>query len=237
MGQKLRGHILSRTPEKWVIKYLTHYTVNSRHPVTNINWRDAVVWCNALTEWYNSKKGTSYGCVYKTGVTPIRDARDSNSTVVEGVVPDNSATGFRLPDKQEWELAARYIADTNKDGDLSLAGEYYPWDHVSGDTTSHCFPVDAYVSTVVVNYAWYSDNSGNTNTSEVKQMLPNALGIYDLCGNVWEFMIDISYSNVQRRGGSFANSSDGIQVGQSNIATAAVVADDGDGLRVARSAE
>jgi len=28
-----------------------------QHPVTEINWRDAMVWCNALTEYYNALFG------------------------------------------------------------------------------------------------------------------------------------------------------------------------------------
>jgi formylglycine-generating enzyme required for sulfatase activity len=33
-------------------------------PVTGIGWRDAMVWCNAYTEWYNSRNGTAYTPVY-----------------------------------------------------------------------------------------------------------------------------------------------------------------------------
>jgi hypothetical protein len=50
----------------------------SQHPVTMVNWRDSMVWCNALTEWCNAYTGTSYECVYTYSSMIIRDSRDSN---------------------------------------------------------------------------------------------------------------------------------------------------------------
>ena len=55
---------------------------NSRgiqHPVTLVNWRDSMVWCNALTEWYNAQRGTNYECVYTYSSEIIRDSRDANA--------------------------------------------------------------------------------------------------------------------------------------------------------------
>jgi len=39
----------------------------NQHPVTCINWRDAMVWMNALTEWYNAKTGSTYQPAYYDG--------------------------------------------------------------------------------------------------------------------------------------------------------------------------
>jgi len=30
-------------------------TAGGEEPVTHVNWRDEMVWCNALTEWYNAQ--------------------------------------------------------------------------------------------------------------------------------------------------------------------------------------
>ncbi len=39
----------------------------NQHPVTTVNWRDTIVWCNALTEYYNANNDdseTDLVCVY-----------------------------------------------------------------------------------------------------------------------------------------------------------------------------
>ena len=51
-------------------------TAAKYEPVTNINWRDAIVWCNA----YSEMRGLT-PCYTYSSLT-IKDSRDSNSTAV-----------------------------------------------------------------------------------------------------------------------------------------------------------
>jgi len=123
------------------------------HPVTMINWRDSIVWCNALTEWYNANAGTDYDCVYTYSNTIIRDSRDSNAAACDGVAASSTANGFRLLTSDEYECAARY-----RDGTRWTYG-----DHASGDDSGACYDDGDILggqelSEVFGNYAWYSRN-------------------------------------------------------------------------------
>lgn len=165
------------------------------HPVTYISWRDAIIWCNALTEYYNAQNGTGLGCVYKSGSDPIRNANDGGTC--DTVVPEASAKGFRLPTSMEWELAGRY-----KDGSSWTPGNY-----ASGAIADNNNII------AIQAVAWYSDNSGFS-THPVAGKSPNVLGLYDMSGNAWEWCFDI-YSGSARvdRGGSWYNGAGDLRLG------------------------
>jgi formylglycine-generating enzyme required for sulfatase activity len=194
---------------------------NNRNPVTTINWRDAIVWTNALTEYYNAQNGTSYAVVYTSDAgytTPIRSSADGaygssvNSTAgsFDNPYVNPDAKGFRLPTSDEWELAARYIDDANGDGDIMDAGEYYPGNYASGAIA------DYNNATITGHVSWYSVNSGSS-THTVGLRLANALGLFDLSGNVLEWAYDwhpsFIGSNRVGRGGGWYDTATGMQVG------------------------
>jgi DNA-binding MarR family transcriptional regulator len=81
----------------------------SNHPVTTVCLRDAIVWCNALTQFYNEHNGDAqdYTYAYTYGGTPVKDS-DLKNTRVDDVYYDASATGFRVPLNSEWKYAASY---------------------------------------------------------------------------------------------------------------------------------
>lgn len=82
-------------------------------PVFYISWRDAIVWCNALTEYYNATNGKALACVYTYGGQVIRDSRNDNSAACDQAIMATGAKGLRLPISKEWEMAARYIDGIN----------------------------------------------------------------------------------------------------------------------------
>jgi formylglycine-generating enzyme len=178
-----------------------------QHPVTMVSWRDSMVWCNAATEWYNAQKGTSYECVYTYSSAIIRDSRDSNATACDEAVASTAAKGFRLLTSDEWECAARY-----RDGTRWTYG-----DHASGDDSGACYDDGSILggftmSTVFGDYAVYSVNSGSS-TAVVKSKAGNALGLYDMSGNVWEWCFDLSGSDRVLRGGSWNSTAADLRVG------------------------
>jgi formylglycine-generating enzyme required for sulfatase activity len=68
-------------------------------PVTNVSWRDALVWCNA----YSEKTGRQP--VYTYGNAAIRDS--TSAAACDNAVMDKTQNGYRLPTEVEREFAAR----------------------------------------------------------------------------------------------------------------------------------
>jgi formylglycine-generating enzyme len=180
---------------------------SAKQPATTLNWRDSIVFCNAASEWFNTKTVTRLGTVYKYRGKPIRDARANNGAACDSVVPDEHADGFRDATSDEWELAARFIADSNEDGDIEDPGEYYPGNFASG-ASAPC--TDSEATRLVAIFL--SDS-----TSDVKSRLPNALGLFDMSGNIDEWCFDpYPGTGVSARisvSGSWIGSAETLQLG------------------------
>jgi len=97
------------------------------------------------------------------GETPLIACYEGSDGVVTWVP---GCTGYRLPTEAEWEYAAR-----------------------AGTTTSWSFGEDP---AMLEEYAWYSGNAGNqVNAVGTKKASP--WGLFDLHGNVWEWVWDKYY--------------------------------------------
>jgi formylglycine-generating enzyme required for sulfatase activity len=178
---------------------------SDQQPVTMVNWYDSIVWCNALIEYWNEKTGANLATVYNSEGSPVRDA--NNTWTLDNVTPSVTARGFRLPTSNEWELAARWRNDDAN----TVAGYSNPW-FTKGDSASGA-TANVYDSAATGNVAVYNSNSGNS-TAIVKSKAPNALGLYDMSGNVWDFCIDVLQDNAHvNRGGTYQNDYSYIRIG------------------------
>ena len=136
-------------------------------PVTLINWRDMIVWCNA----YSEKSGLNACYTYTSAV--IKDSNDANAAACDNAVCAWANNGYRLPSEGEWQYVASYNGGSS----------WTPYNYASGATADY---TDASATGLV---AWYSVNSGGA-THTVGGKNANGLGICDMAGNVMEWCWD-----------------------------------------------
>jgi len=214
-------------------------TDNKNEPVTFISWCDAVVWCNALTEWYNTKYGTSLECVYVYNGYVLRDATDSHCA---SAVKNAGAKGFRLPTSAEWEYAARWaIISSGKNIDYVTAGS----SGVSASLTpGYCWTKGIYASGEENYYGDENRVSWNASTSDnfgtIAKTFPvnfnarrdaNELGIYDMSGNVSEF----TGTCREIRGGNYLSTEADLAIGMVQLLPASLSIQTDVGFRIART--
>ena len=131
-------------------------------PVENILWLDAISYCNARSE--------------QEGLTP--------AYVIDGqnVTWNRQADGYRLPTEAEWEYACRAGTDTpfnTKNSPSAEEANYYG--HYPYEIEGNYFSQDD-LDTQPGQY--------RETTVEVGSFSPNAFGLYDMHGNVSEWVWD-----------------------------------------------
>jgi formylglycine-generating enzyme required for sulfatase activity len=141
-----------------------HSLNGDQQPVVNVSWEEAALYCNWLSEQENLPKfyRVEFGRV--TGIDP-------------------AATGYRLPTEAEWAWAARQV------GAEPVADQRFPWGDNLPPPDRHGNYADRSVAHLVGRIIFgYNDN--HIVSAPVGTFAASPIGIYDLSGNVSEWVHD-----------------------------------------------
>ena len=149
-------------------------------PIQGVQKISAMVWCNARSE--KDGKVPLYRYYDTEGDNVVRES--VGYAIIEVVLPeDMSKAGYRIPINYEWEHAGRG----------GLTGMLFPWGNDYSTDNCNCPP--QYMKDGACHPVF------SCMSSPVKSFKPNGYGLYDMAGNVAEFVhrasLNSNYDGLQ----------------------------------------